>query len=496
MSTITSAKVKEFLNQPHRMLIDGEWVSAVSGKTFDTHNPATGELLASVPLADPEDVDLAVASARRAFDAGDWVKMRPNTRERILWRIADLIEEYAADLGELESLDSGKSASIATVADVRFAAECFRYYAGWPTKLTGATNTPSMLLADPAQEFHTYTRREPVGVCAQITPWNFPLMIAAWKIAPALATGNTVVLKPAEQTPLTTLMLAEIILEAGVPAGVVNIITGAGATGAALSSHDDVDKIAFTGSTEVGKLIVDAAKGNLKKVSLELGGKSPNIVFADADIPAAVAGTIIGFTFNSGQACESGTRVYVHSDIYDEFTTALAEAVSTLKVGPGNDPTTAITPLVSQEQLDRVTGYLAAGKADGARVLVGGERVGDTGYYVQPTVFVDASPDMSIVREEIFGPVAVALRFTDEDEVIAAANDTEYGLAAAIWTKDLSRAHRVAARIKSGQVWVNTMHAFDTNLPFGGYRQSGWGRELGAEALELYTQSKVVNIGL
>ena len=494
--TISSPRVKEFLDNPVRMLVDGAWVPAASGRTFDTHDPATGEVLASVPLGDVEDVDRAVAAARRAFDDGAWVRMRPNARERIIWRIADLIEEHAADLAELESLDNGKSATIAQVADVRFAAECFRYYAGWPTKLTGTTNAPSMLLADPGQEFHAYTRREPVGVCGQIIPWNFPILMAAWKLGPALATGNTVVLKPAEQTPLTALYLGQLLLEAGVPAGVVNIVTGAGETGAAISAHDDVDKVAFTGSTEVGKKIVEAAQGNLKKVSLELGGKSPNIVFADADIPAAVAGTIMGFTFNSGQACESGTRVFVHEDVYDAFTAALAEAVGQLQVGPGSDPASVITPLVSQEQLDRVAGYLAAGKADGARVLVGGERVGDSGYYVQATVFVDATPDMSIVREEIFGPVAVAIRFSDEDEVVAAANDSIYGLAAGLWTSDLSRAHRVAGRLKAGQVWVNTFHAFDAGLPFGGYKQSGWGRELGAEALDLYTQVKAVNIAL
>ena len=493
---INSARVKEFLNSPIRMLIDGEWVESRSGETFETHDPATGEVLATVPKGNAEDIDAAVAAARRAFDDGAWTSMRPNVRQQLIWKIGDLMDQYAADLGELESLDNGKSVGIATAVDVRYAAECFRYYAGWTTKLTGSTITPSMLLADPAQEYHSYTRREPVGVCGQIIPWNFPILMAAWKLAPALATGNTIVLKPAEQTPLSALMLGQILEEAGVPAGVVNIVTGFGDAGAALSGHDDVDKVAFTGSTEVGKLIVDAAQGNLKKVSLELGGKSPNIVFADADIPAAVAGSLMGFTFNSGQACESGTRIFVHEDIYDAFSKALADATAGLKVGPGNDPEVAVTPLVSQEQLDRVTRYFDEGKAAGARALVGGSRVGDSGFYVEPTVFVDTTPDMSIVREEIFGPVAVLIPFTTDEEAIAAANDTEYGLAAGLWTKDLSRAHKVAARLQAGQVWINTFHAFDNALPFGGYHQSGWGRELGADAIDLYTQIKAVNIAL
>ncbi|WP_068396696.1 aldehyde dehydrogenase family protein [Kribbia dieselivorans] len=493
---INSARVKEFLNSPIRMLIDGEWVESRSGETFETHDPATGEVLATVPKGNAEDIDAAVTAARRAFDDGAWTSMRPNVRQQLIWKIADLMDEYAADLGELESLDNGKSVGIATAVDVRYAAECFRYYAGWTTKLTGSTITPSMLIADPAQEYHSYTRREPVGVCGQIIPWNFPILMAAWKLAPALATGNTIVLKPAEQTPLSALLLGQILEEAGVPAGVVNIVTGFGDAGAALSGHDDVDKVAFTGSTEVGKLIVDAAQGNLKKVSLELGGKSPNIVFADADIPAAVAGSLMGFTFNSGQACESGTRIFVHEDIYDAFSQALADATAGLKVGPGNDPEAAVTPLVSQEQLDRVTRYFDEGKAAGARALVGGSRVGDSGFYVEPTVFVDTTPDMSIVREEIFGPVAVLIPFTTDEEAIAAANDTEYGLAAGLWTKDLSRAHKVAARLQAGQVWINTFHAFDNALPFGGYHQSGWGRELGADAIDLYTQIKAVNIAL
>lgn len=353
-----------------------------------------------------------------------------------------------------------------------------------------------MLLAPTEVEFHSYTRREPVGVCGQIIPWNFPLLMAAWKIAPALATGNTLVLKPAEQTPLTALLLGQIMVEAGVPAGVVNIVTGYGDAGAALSGHEDVDKVAFTGSTEVGKKIVNAASGNLKKVSLELGGKSPNIVFEDADIPSAVGGVLQGFTLNSGQACEAGTRVYVHEKIYDEFNQALAEQVRTLKVGPGNDPESAITPLVSEEQLNRVVGYLNAGKEEGAHALVGGNRHGDSGYFVEPTVFTDTTEDMSIVREEIFGPVAVSIPFSDESEVIKAANKSEYGLAAGLWTTDLSRAHRVASRLNAGSVWVNTYHALDSALPFGGFHQSGWGRELGPESIELYTQVKSVTMAL
>src|SRR5699024_8834576 len=308
--------------------------------------------------------------------------------------------------------------------------DCFRYYAGWPSKLQGAVNNPSMLLAPPEAEFHSYTRREPIGVCGQIIPWNFPLLMAAWKIAPALATGNTVVLKPAEQTPLTALLLGQVLMEVGIPTGVVNIVTGYGDTGAVLSNHGDVDKVAFTGSTAVGKKIVESAKGNLKNDSLELGGKSPNIVFADADIPSAVAGAIQGFTLNSGQACEAGTRIYVHEDIYEEFNAALAEQIKALKIGPGNDPESDITPLVSQEQLERVIGYLNEGKADGAKALVGGNRWGDAGYYIEPTVFTDTTPEMSIEREEIFGPVTISIPFSDEDEVIEAANDTDYGLAA------------------------------------------------------------------
>ncbi|NWN87686.1 MAG: aldehyde dehydrogenase family protein [Micrococcaceae bacterium] len=495
-TNIVSARLQDFLAHPQRLFINGQWVESSSGKTFATYDPATGNKLAEVARGSEADIHKAVDAAHATFQEGSWVRMRPNAREELLFRISQKIQEWADDFAELESLDNGKPMGIASAFDVRSAADCFRYYAGWPSKLQGSVNNPSMILAPPEAEFHSYTRREPVGVCGQIIPWNFPLLMAAWKIAPALATGNTIVLKPAEQTPLTALLLGRVLEEAGVPAGVVNIVTGFGDIGAALSSHPDVDKVAFTGSTEVGKKIVESAKGNLKKVSLELGGKSPNIVFDDADIPSAVAGALQGFTLNSGQACEAGTRVYVHDDIYDEFNSALAEAVDGLKIGPGNDPASDITPLVSEEQLNRVVGYLDAGKADGAHALVGGNRWGDTGYYVEPTVFTNTTPDMPIVREEIFGPVAISIPFSDEDEVIQAANDSEYGLAAALWTQDLSRAHRVASRLQAGSVWVNTYHALDSQLPFGGYHQSGWGRELGPESIDLYTQVKSVTIAL
>lgn len=495
-TTVSSPRLQEFLAVPQRLFIGGQWVESSSGKTFPTFDPSTGNKLTDVAQGTPEDIDTAVAAARETFNEGSWVRMRPNTREELIFAIAQKIQEWADDFAVFESLDNGKPMGMAAAFDVRSAADCFRYYAGWPSKIQGAVNNPSMILAPSEAEFHSYTRREPVGVCGQIIPWNFPLLMAAWKIAPALATGNTVVLKPAEQTPLTALLLGKLLQEVGLPAGVVNIVTGFGDVGAALSSHEDVDKVAFTGSTEVGKQIVESAKGNLKKVSLELGGKSPNIVFADADIPSAVAGALQGFTLNSGQACEAGTRVYVHEDIYDEFNAALVEAVKKLNIGPGTDPSSDITPLVSEEQLNRVVGYLDQGKADGAEAIVGGNRWGDIGYYVEPTVFTNTTPDMSIVQEEIFGPVAISIPFSNEDEVIQAANDSEYGLAAALWTKDLSRAHRVAGRLQAGSVWVNTYHALDSQLPFGGYHRSGWGRELGPESIELYTQVKSVTIAL
>lgn len=491
-----AARVQGFLGgRPKQLLIDGEWIDAASGRTFPTYDPATGNALVEVAHGQAEDIDRAVRAARAAFDDGAWASMKPNERERLIWRVGDILSERAEEFGQLEALDNGKSVGIASAVDVAWAADVFRYYAGWATKIEGSTVNVSMPFA-PGREFHAYTLREPVGVCGLIVPWNFPLLMASWKLAPALAAGNTVVLKPAEQTPLTALLLGEVFQEAGFPPGVVNIVSGFGDAGAALSAHEDVDKIAFTGSTEVGKKIVEAAKGNLKKVSLELGGKSPNIVFADADFDAAVEGSLNAWLFNHGQCCVAGTRLFVEDKIFDEFTQAVAHAASQVKIGPGLDPTTQLGPLVSQEQFDKVTGYLAAGLADGARALTGGKRWGESGYFVEPTVFVDVKPEFSIVREEIFGPVVAAMPFDAESGVAAAANDSIYGLAAGIWTRDISKAHRTAKQIKAGSVWINQYNGFDTAMPFGGYKQSGWGRELGASGLDAYTITKSVNVAL
>jgi len=489
-------QVREFLSRDRQLLIDGRWVDAVSGRRFPTCDPASGETLCEVALGQAEDIDRAVVAARRAFEDGPWSRMRSNQRERLLWRVGDLLTERTEQFAQLEALDNGKSAAVAEAVDLVWAADIFRYFAGWATKIEGRTVNVSMPFASSQARFHAYTLREPVGVCGQIVPWNFPLVMAAFKIAPALAAGNTVVLKPAEQTPLTALLLGELFEEAGFPPGVVNIVPGFGDAGAHLAAHDGVDKIAFTGSNEVGKLIVGAAKGNLKKVSLELGGKSPNVVFADADFEVAVPGSLNAWLFNHGQSCVAGTRLYVERPIFDEFTRAVAEAASGVKLGPGLDPSTQVGPLVSQEQLTRVVGYLDAGISAGARALCGGRRWGTEGYFVEPTVFVDVEPDFSIVREEIFGPVVAAQPFDDMAEVIQSANDSEYGLAAGVWTRDISRAHAMARELNAGSVWVNQYNAFDTALPFGGYKQSGWGRELGAEALDSYLQTKAVNVAL
>jgi phenylacetaldehyde dehydrogenase len=491
MTVTLDKNVEEFIGAPRQLFIDGQWASAASGKTFETPNPATGETLAQVAEGEAEDIDRAVQAARRAFDEGPWTKMTTSERGRIIWRIGDLINEHLDELAQLESLDNGKPFTVARAADVPLSADMFWYMAGWATKIEGNTISLSVPYM-PGANFHSYTLREPVGVVGQIIPWNFPLLMAAWKLAPALACGNTVVLKPAEQTPLTALRLAELIAEAGVPDGVVNVVSGFGETaGAALAAHNDVDKVAFTGSTEVGKLIAKAATGNLKKVSLELGGKSPNIVFDDAD-PSAIEGAASAIFFNHGQCCVAGSRLFVQEDRFNEVVEGVAEIAKSIKLGPGIEPDTQMGPMVSDEQMRRVTGYVESGQAEGATALSGGGRYGDRGYFVEPTVLTNTRPDMQVVREEIFGPVVVAAPFSDLDEVAAVANDTPYGLGAGIWTKDISKAHALAKKIRAGSIYINCYNVFDAALPFGGYKQSGWGREMGHEVLEAYTEVKAV----
>jgi len=481
-----------FIAKQGKILINNQWTNSASGKTFHTYNPATGEVLATVAEGDREDIDRAVKAARKAFESGPWRNMTSSERGKLVWRLADLLEKHTEEFATLESLDNGKPLTVARVADVPLAVDIFRYMAGWSTKIEGNTIPISVPYA-PGAKFLAYTQREPVGVVGQIIPWNFPLLMAAWKLAPALATGCTVVLKPAEQTPLSALRLGELIVEAGFPEGVVNIVTGFGETaGAALASHWDVDKVAFTGSTEVGKLIVAASAGNLKKVTLELGGKSPNIVFADSDLSTAIPNAASAIFFNHGQCCCAGSRLYVEKSIFDKVVEGVSEHASKIKVGPGLDPETQMGPLVSQEQLERVCNYMDIGAKEGAKAVVGGKRKGDKGYFVEPTVLVNTNPKMKVVQEEIFGPVVTALPFKDIDDVIAQGNDTSYGLAAGVWTKDISKAHRVASALKAGTVWINCYNIFDAAMPFGGYKQSGWGREMGHDVLELYTQKKAV----
>jgi aldehyde dehydrogenase (NAD+) len=476
-----------------KLFINGEFVDALSGRTFETRNPATGEVLADIAEAGPEDVELAVRAARAAFEDGSpWRKMSPRDRSRVLWKLSELIRENQEELSELETLDTGKPIFESSRFDIPLAAECFEYYAGWPTKISGETIANSA-----GGEALVYTLREPIGVCGQIIPWNFPLQMLAWKVAPALACGNTVVLKPAEQTPLTALRFAELTLEAGLPVGVFNVVTGFGpSTGAAMVEHPGIDKIAFTGSVEVGKEIMRSAAKTLKRISLELGGKSPNIILADADLETAAKYALGGIFFNQGEMCTAGSRIFVEEKGYDEFMSVMRGRAQKMVAGDPLHPKTRLGSLISQEHLDRVMNYVAIGKQEGATVAIGGERIGTRGYFMKPTVLEGVTNSMRVAQEEIFGPVASVIKFADMEEGIREANNSPFGLAAAIWTRDIKKAHQIARRVKAGTVWINTISTTDNAAPFGGYKSSGFGRELGRAAIDLYTETKTVWVDL
>lgn len=482
------------LAQPQTLLIDGRQVPACSGATFDVYNPATGEVFAQAAAGGAEDIDLAVKAARKAFDEGPWSRMPASERTKLLWKLADAIEANARELALLETLDNGKPYMMALNVDIPMAAECLRYFSGWPTKLHGETHS----VAAPG-EWHAYTIRQPVGVVGQIVAWNFPLAMAVGKIAPALAAGCTIVLKPAEQTPLSAVKLGELIQQVGFPEGVVNIVTGYGRdAGQALVEHPGVDKISFTGSTATGKNILATASRTLKRVTLELGGKSPNIIFADADLERAIPAAAMGIFFNSGQVCVARSRMFVHERVYERVVEGIAGFVQHLKVGPGLAPDSMLGPVVSQAQLERISGYIGSGREEGAEVVLGGKRIGDTGYFIEPTILAGVNASMKVMQEEIFGPVLCAMRFGDEDldQIARLANDSIYGLAASVWTRDLSTAHKMARRIQAGSIDVNGGPPMQFGLPFGGFKQSGIGRENGREGVEAYTEIKTVTIAL
>ena len=470
------------------MFIDGERVPAVSGEMIEVFDPSTGRVIARVPDGVRVDVDRAVEAASRAFKSEIWSGLSGQERAKVLWRMADLMEQNIEELATLEALNSGMVVPMAT-GMVHFAAESFRYFAGWCTKIHGITAE----IADAPSQFHAYTLKEPIGVCGFILPWNVPISTTCFKLAPALAAGCTCVVKPAEETPITALRLTELLHEAGLPNGVVNVVTGYGhSAGAALVANEDVAKVAFTGSTEVGKLIVQAAAGNLKKVTLELGGKSPVVVFSDCDLERTVSGVAGGVFSHAGQLCIAGSRLFVERGSFDRVLSALSAEAKSLKLGGAFDEQTQVGPLISQKQLDRVTGLIQSGIDEGAEVVAGGKRRGSTGYFVEPTILANPRPGGRVLKEEIFGPVITAIPFDDIEEVTNAANDTEYGLAAAVWTRDINKAHTIARKIQSGIVWINCQLMADPSLPLGGYKQSGWGREGGQEGLEAYLQSKAV----